>query len=138
MSDVPKPRVIEVVVDASAVLAILLREVDDKTFNNLEGLLGRSIISAVNLAEVRTRLSDLGKLQLTSMNEVLDLILRVEPFTEAQAILAADLRPSTKSLGLSLGDRACLALALGKGLDVYTADQAWSKLQLDCAVHLIR
>jgi ribonuclease VapC len=57
------------------------------------------------------------------MRDLLNLLARVEPFTESQAWMAADLRLATKHAGLSLGDRACLALALEIGAEVYTADR---------------
>ncbi|MGH8147753.1 MAG: PIN domain-containing protein [Rhodanobacteraceae bacterium] len=55
--------------------------------------------------------------------------LEVVPFDEAQANLAAELRPDTRKLGLSLGDRCCLALARLHAARVITADAAWRKLQ---------
>ena len=65
-------------------------------------------------------------------------IRRIEPFTASQARLAADLRPTTSHAGLSLGDRACLALAIELGAEVYTADRQWAKVQVACKIHLIR
>ncbi|MBW4515156.1 MAG: hypothetical protein KME11_08015 [Timaviella obliquedivisa GSE-PSE-MK23-08B] len=60
------------------------------------------------------------------------------PFTTEQAELAASLWTTTKPLGLSLGDRACLALAITFNLPVVTADQAWEGLSLTIAVQMIR
>jgi ribonuclease VapC len=65
-------------------------------------------------------------------------MIRVEPFTEAQAVLAASLRLATRHLGLSLGDRACLALAISMGAAVYTSDSRWSEAVVVCTVHQIR
>ncbi len=65
-------------------------------------------------------------------------LIRIEPFTEAQAVIAAQLRPATKHLGLSLADRVCLGLAIQGKMEVYTADAKWSEMPLGCKVHLIR
>ncbi len=61
--------------------------------------------------------------------EALGLNLTIVDFDRETAILAAELRAVTKRLGLSLGDRACLATARSHGLPVLTADQAWAKLE---------
>jgi PIN domain nuclease of toxin-antitoxin system len=62
----------------------------------------------------------------------------VEPFTFAQARVAGELTAKTKSAGLSLGDRACLALALELGAEVYTTDRAWARVDVGCKVNLLR
>jgi PIN domain nuclease of toxin-antitoxin system len=62
----------------------------------------------------------------------------VEPFTAADALTAAALHPLTVSKGLSLGDRACLALAQRLGVAAMTADHARAELDVDIAVALIR
>jgi PIN domain nuclease of toxin-antitoxin system len=125
---------VESVVDASTLLAIILGE----PTSDLDNLLDRAVISAVNLAEVRTKLIDLGRLDLDVIGQKLLQLIRVEPFTEQQAMLAAALRTPTKPLGLPLGDRACLALAISLNTDVYTADKSWSQLNVGCKIHLIR
>jgi PIN domain nuclease of toxin-antitoxin system len=61
-----------------------------------------------------------------------------EPFTAAQAKLAGSLITQTRSRGLSLGDRACLALAITLDAPVYTADQSWTGLNVGCRIHVIR
>lgn len=61
-----------------------------------------------------------------------------KPFTLSQSELAAELWEKTRLHGLSLADRACLALALEKKLPVLTADQSWSQLDIDVEVQLIR
>ncbi|WP_245969221.1 PIN domain-containing protein [Candidatus Rickettsia colombianensi] len=67
-----------------------------------------------------------------------NLIPTILPFDEEQAFLSGELITKTKQLGLSLGDRTCLALALSKNYPVYTADKAWASLQLSCNIVLIR
>ncbi len=124
----------EAVLDASALLAAILKE----PIGGLEELLDRSVMSAVNLTEVRTKLIDLQLLDIRSIEEDLHRLVRIEPFTEEQAVIAADLRRSTRSLGLSLGDRACLALGISLGCVVYTADRAWVGLNIGCKIVAIR
>jgi ribonuclease VapC len=62
----------------------------------------------------------------------------IVPFDADQAEISGSLAPPTRSLGLSLGDRACLALGKTLQLPVYTADRSWSKLPMDVDVRLIR
>jgi ribonuclease VapC len=97
-----------------------------------------STISAVNLAEVYSVLSARGEDGVAALGEIRFAVEQVVPFTEQQAEIAGALRLQTKRLGLSLGDRACLALAMMLNADVYTADKAWATLQLPCTIHLIR
>jgi len=106
---------------------------------DLLGLLDGAVMSAANLTEVLTRLHDLQisaqEPQIQSMFSLLD---RIEPFTEAQSRVAADLRIATRHVGLSLGDRACLALALELGAKAYTADRLWSRVDVGCDIRLVR
>jgi PIN domain nuclease of toxin-antitoxin system len=135
MSVVRKPRVSEAVLDSSAILAILLRErVSARVHDVLDG----AVMTAVNIAEVLTKLVEADAAMLPEAEALFALFDRIEPFTETHARRAAGLRPRTKEFGLSLGDRACLALALELGAEVYTADQAWAQVEVGCVVHLIR
>jgi len=63
---------------------------------------------------------------------------QVMAFTEDQARVAGTLVRETRRLGLSLGDRACLALALELNAPVYTADRIWKKISLGIPIHMIR
>ena len=75
-------------------------------------------------------------------DEVLSTLARSKlgfvPFDDDQAKLAAELLPRTRAKGLSLGDRACLALAIARGLPALTADRTWATLHLPIKVVLIR
>lgn len=126
----------ESVLDASVLLAIFRGEpFEHDILDVLEG----SVMSATNLAEVLTRLIDLGiPLSSPGIAATFALLDRIEPFTEAQARVAAGLRSETRHAGLSLADRSCLALALEIGADVYTADRPWSRVDIGCKIHLIR
>lgn len=123
------------VADASAIIALLVRETFDR-FDPAD--LNGALISSVNLAEVLTRLPELGVPEDAAEGAVAELNLRVIAFNEAQARATARLRPATRGAGLSLGDRACLALGQTLGCTVVTADRAWARLRLGVEVALIR
>jgi ribonuclease VapC len=125
----------EAVLDASVLLAVLKGErFEEIILDIIEG----AMMSATNYAEVWTKLHEFGLTDDPRVEAVFGLLSRIEPFTQSQARVTADLRPMTKHAGLSLGDRACLALALETGAEVYTAERAWAGLNLPCMVHLIR
>lgn len=125
---------IENVLDSSAVLAYLQNETGRE---KVEAILEISIVSCVNAAEVLTKLVEKG-LSVTEAKEAFDnLDLIVIDFDEIQSLKAAELRPLTKHLGLSLGDRCCLALAILENLPVVTADKNWAGFTL-CKIEIIR
>lgn len=116
------------VLDASALLAHLRDEPGADVV--AEAIAGGAVISTVNLAEVFSRVADRGEdpaklaAELTQSG-LLDGAITVEPFTAADAIDAGRLRPLTRDAGLSLGDRACLALARRLDAPALTADTEW-------------
>ena len=113
------------VLDASAVLALLQAEPGADTVIDL---LPRGVMSAVNFSEVVAKLMDHG-MPLEEAHAVLDgLPIDVHPFDRDAAFMAGELRPMTRRAGLSLGDRACLALASRLGVTAVTADRAWASL----------
>jgi len=97
-----------------------------------------AVIGTVNLAEVHSKLSERGQFGRQALSELLSVMEEVVPFTEEHAAITGSLRASTRHLGLSLGDRACLALGMALDVPVYTADGDWAKLQLPCVVRPIR
>ena len=123
------------VLDSSVVLAVVL---DEPGANVVKTGAKGAAISAVNLAEVVSKLCD----QLFSKEQIGLIVggldLEVAPFEESQAIAAGHLRVATRHLGLSLGDRACLALAIQEKATVLTADRAWSELDLGIEIKIIR
>ena len=124
-----------VVADASAVIALLVGE----RFAGFEPLrLAAACISAVNLSEVWSRLQEIGMPESAVEAAVAELDLVVVPFDEPQARAAARLRALRRHAGLSLGDRACLALGMTLGRPVVTADRAWAGLDLGVEVVTIR
>jgi PIN domain nuclease of toxin-antitoxin system len=124
------------VLDSSAVLAFLKGEPGGEALN--EELLAQAAISTVNLAEVQSVLVRDGMTLEEAWEDACSTVASIEPFTAAHAKLAGSLIAQTRSRGLSLGDRACLALAITLDGPVYTADQAWRDLDLGCRIHVIR
>ena len=129
------------VLDASALLAYLREERGAELV--AQTIAGGASISAVNLAEALGAAAAHGAdpAQLTAeltARGLLDGAVTVEPFTGADAVEAARLRPLTRSAGLSLGDRACIALARREGAAAITADSAWARLDLGVEVRCIR
>ena len=124
-----------VVLDASAVLARTLHE---PGADRVDALIDGAWISAVNLAEVAQRLIDGEMDEMSAITMLEALPCKIAIFDRADAYDAALLRRETQKRGLSLGDRACLALGKRLGLPVHTADRAWAELDLGVEVVLIR
>jgi PIN domain nuclease of toxin-antitoxin system len=95
-------------------------------------------IGAVNLAEVVSRLVENGMDEAQVRQRIALLALEVVSFDEELAYQTGLLRPLTRHLGLSLGDRACLALAIRLGLPALTADRSWATLALGAAIEIVR
>jgi PIN domain nuclease of toxin-antitoxin system len=124
-----------IVADASAVIALLVGE----PFTRFDPLhLAAASISAVNLSEVLARLQEIGMSENEAVVAVAGLNLRVVAFDEQHARAAARLRSVTRHAGLSLGDRACLALGETLGCPVVTADRIWANLDVGIEVVVIR
>jgi ribonuclease VapC len=104
----------------------------------VDAVMHRALMSSVNLAEVYTKLTERGPAAFAAGAVYLSAFTGVQPFTEVQAKLAGELREKTRSAGLSLGDRACLALALTLDAEAYTTDTEWAKVDVGCRVKLIR
>jgi PIN domain nuclease of toxin-antitoxin system len=121
--------------DASAILALFGGERGEDTVRaNLPG----SVISAVNVAEVGSRAADRGFSEAELRDYMNSTRLEIAPFDAELAFASAALRAQTKPHGLSLGDRACLALARQRGLPVLTADTACARLRVGVEIELIR
>lgn len=101
-------------------------------------LIGESLVSAVNHCEVVSKLTERGASSDTIRNSLGQFAYRIVAFDETLAFRAGLLRRETRSLGLSLGDRACLALAIREKLPVFTADRRWLELDLGIDIELVR
>lgn len=124
-----------VVLDSSAFLAMSLREPGAE---RVLAVLERSVLSSVNATEIIGKLILDGMTPRSAESYVIKFVSEVVPHDWDLAVRAAELVTVTRSLGLSLGDRACLALGQKLDLPVLTADQAWSKLEIGVRIELIR
>ncbi|MES1945221.1 hypothetical protein PC39_13927 [Salinisphaera sp. PC39] len=123
------------VLDASAALALIYRE---SGHERVEARLAGSVMSAANVSEVAAHLGFRG-----AGRDEIEAILagvgaEVVPVDRAIALVAGELRRPTAELGLSLGDRLCLATARVMDRPAVTADRAWAALDLGIAVECIR
>lgn len=123
------------VLDASAVLAWLL---DEPGGDRPGAVLRGAHLSTVNLAEILQKALARGVATAGITDELRDARILIEPFIREDAENVALLWPQTRSGGLSLGDRACLALTLRLGLPAMTADRAWAKLKTGVKIEVIR
>ncbi|MBB3877397.1 PIN domain nuclease of toxin-antitoxin system [Sphingomonas aquatilis] len=125
----------KVVLDASALLCLLN---DEPGADRVVDVLTRSITGTASLAEVVSKLRDRG-LPLDEVREALGgLHLDVRSLTPAQALIVGDLRPATKALGLSLGDRACLALAIDLQAEMLTTDAPLASADVGITITNVR
>jgi ribonuclease VapC len=127
--------------DASALLALLHDERGAEVAAH--AITAGAAISVVNLAEVLSKLAETGKDPEDALRQLRDAeagtgALVIEPLAEADCVEIARLREKTRELGLSLADRACLALAKRLTLPVLTADRTWTEAGLEVEVRLIR
>jgi ribonuclease VapC len=122
--------------DASAILALLQEEAGANTV--AQAMRSGAAVVSVNLSEVVAKLCD-GGLSDDEIGQVLDeLKLDVLGFDREDARMAGLIRRVTRARGLSLGDRACLAAAVRRGLTVLTADAAWAGVVPGADVVVIR
>jgi ribonuclease VapC len=125
-----------IVLDASAILAIINREPGAEKLT--AELLACAVVSSVNLAEVQTKLLGRGWPSGQAWEDATSPVTEIVPFDEQQARIAGDLAAHTRHLGLSLGDRACLALGATLNSPVYTAEREWKRLKVKVKIHSIR
>jgi ribonuclease VapC len=125
-----------IVLDSSAILALLFGEQADHALSAAQ--LERAVVSTVNLVEVQAKLVQLGQDPEEAWADAISVAANAADFTSEQAKIAGALVNHTRSFGLSLGDRSCLALALVMDASVYTADRIWRNLQVGVPIHIIR
>lgn len=123
-------------VDASAIIALLALE---RGHERVQAAIDAgAYLSSVNLSEIVAKLHERGDSGSRIRTMLAVLRVTVVPFDEELAYRAGLLRGATRSAGLSLGDRACLALAERLGLPAVTADRSWAALGLPIQVDVIR
>jgi ribonuclease VapC len=127
------------VLDASALLAYIQGE---SGADRIEALLNEGkvdvLVSAVNLAETASKLTRDGLQEEAIRTDILGLGLEIVAFDMDQAFNTGSIVAQMASLGLSLGDRACLALAANRNAPAWTTDRAWKKLKTRVKVELLR
>jgi ribonuclease VapC len=121
--------------DASALLAYLGAETGGET---VPANTGDARISAVNYSETVAVLTGRGASAAEVRAMLSSLLLDIVSFDGDQAVAAGFMIAITNPLGLSLGDRACLAAAQSEGVPVMTAERTWSKIDIGVAIQLIR
>jgi PIN domain nuclease of toxin-antitoxin system len=124
-----------IALDASALLAYLFRETGHEI---VAEKIGESCISTVNLSEVISRFARDGHNPWSVLHQIKQSTVETVPFLAEDAALAAALVPTGRPLGLSLGDRACIALALSRKIPAYTADRIWTQLKVEISIQIIR
>jgi PIN domain nuclease of toxin-antitoxin system len=123
------------VLDASALLCLLFGEPGAE---RVEARLTRALVSAVNYHEVLAKLTDRGVDPREARAMLAELDIDVIPVDREQADVGGELRPLTRNVGLSLGDRSCLALARTRTAVAVTADQIWATLDVGAKIEVVR
>ena len=123
------------ILDASALLALLQSETGA---DRVQAVLSKAFISSVNWSEVVQKLSVFDENAADIRPELEAIGLKIVPFTAQQAEIWASLWAMSKPYGLSLGDRACIALGIQKKKTVLTADKVWTQLTLPIQIEVIR
>jgi PIN domain nuclease of toxin-antitoxin system len=123
------------VLDASALLAVLH---DESGGAEVVPITAAAAMSAVNWSEVYQRMLAFGIDVAGARAEVEDLGVDIVPFDAEHAEAAGELWSEARGAGLSLADRACLALARRLGVPAVTADRAWGRLDLGVEIRVIR
>jgi PIN domain nuclease of toxin-antitoxin system len=101
-------------------------------------MLPSAAISAVNLAEVITKLLDEGFSAAEAEDAMLQLRCQVLEADKHRSAMAGLLHEKTRRTGVSLGDRYCLQLAMELGVPALTTDRRWASLGLDVQIELLR
>ncbi len=123
------------VLDASAILALYFGE---PAADTVGGVVAGSLVSAVNYSEVIGKALDRGDGFNVALRKLAAMDFVVIAHDEGLARRTGELQPVTKRWGLSLGDRACLALAEREGLQAYTLDRLWAKLSLGIEIVVLK
>lgn len=126
---------IDCVLDASAVLALLFEESGAET---VEKRLPNAGVSAANHSEVVSKLADRGASRQEIDTLLAGVAAQIIPVDASLAMTAGMLRPSTRLQGLSLGDRMCLATACNLEVPALTTDRVWCDLDIGVTVETIR
>jgi len=123
------------ILDSSALLAVLLEENGSE---KVEKIMGHAVLSVVNFSEIMSKMLLKGLQVVETLDHIKSLIPEIIPFSIPIATKAAELIIYTKTFGLSLGDRACIATAIDYGYEVITADKIWTNIKVPIKITVIR
>jgi ribonuclease VapC len=123
------------VLDASALVAVLRREPGAEF---VEARMAGALMCTVNASEAVMRGVEKGFSEDLMAALISSQELELVSFDAELALSTARLRPSTKHLGLSFADRACIATAIRAKAVAVTADRIWATLDLPCTIEIIR
>ena len=126
----------KVVFDSSAIIALFAKE---KGYEFVKKHMKDAIISSVNIAEVYKYCIEVQKLTEEETKDLIKLLdIKIVDFNNEQALITATLVNKTKMYGLSLGDRACIALGLAGKHPVITCDTVWQKVDVGVEFIMVR
>jgi PIN domain nuclease of toxin-antitoxin system len=126
----------KIVFDASTLIALFAKE---NGYETIRKHLKDAIISSVNIAEVYKYCIETQNLTATEAKSLVKLAdIKIIEFSSEQALISATLITKTKQYGLSLGDRACLALAISGQYSIITCDQIWQQLDIGVKIMMAR
>ncbi len=118
----------KIIFDASALIALFAKE---NGYQTIKIHMKDAIISSVNIAEVYKYCIETQNLAQNDARKLIELAdIKIIDFCHEQALISSTIIHKTKAYGLSLGDRACIALALFKNHPILTCDKIWEKLDL--------
>ena len=123
-------RIVEAVLDASAIMAVFRAERGRDLVRDLD----QPWVSTVNLAEAANVMVRHG----FDPNALDEIPFNISVFDREDARETGRLLRLTRPQGLSLADCACLALGRRLELPVFTTDRIWAALDLGVEVVLIR
>lgn len=119
----------KIVFDSSALIMLFAKELG---YESVRQNLKYAIISSVNIAQVYKYCIEVQNLTEEDCRNLIKLSgIKIIDFCEEQALITAKMIKQTKQYGLSLGDRACIALAMYKNHPILTCDKIWQKVELD-------
>ncbi|MEY4464195.1 MAG: hypothetical protein RLZZ81_1166 [Pseudomonadota bacterium] len=126
----------KIIFDASALIALFAKE---DGYQLIKKYMRDGVISSVNIAEVyKYCIEKQGLTEETAKILIKLSDIKIIDFCPDQALISANIIHKTKIYGLSLGDRACIALAIFKNYPILTCDTIWQKLDLDIQFTMAR
>ena len=124
-----------IVLDASAILAVILKEPGAA---RVEAAFDHAVISAATLTEILTKTYQRGLDSEGSYRRILNFGINIVPVTTKQARIAAEISRAPRELDLSLGDRLCIALAISLNCELMTSDRGMSEFKAGIPVTRFR